>query len=238
MAVVDFDCYYNIVTCNIVLDVNGNYAYAKNQANTSNSIDPYVYIGGNNYYGKFIAFPNGSKRCSLSGSRQFNGKVTFPKGVTHLYGAFRNCQRFNQNIQIPNSVTNTYAMFQNCSSLNQNIQIPNSVIDMNAMFQNCSKLNQNIKIPNSVTSVTQAFMNCWNLSDITIEPIIVKYFFSDSMIRNTNQQSINIWTDLASANRIMATKFIQGGIKPTMTAITNGYYNAYYNVYIYTNAFS
>ena len=238
----------NVTKCSVIFDVNGNYGIANNN----------MYIHGSNWNGQ-AAFPNGVKwtRCSLSS--KLNRRVAIPNSVTNMVNTFRGCYKLNQNIQTPNSVTNMAYTFNFCNSLNQNIQIPNSVTDIAFAFSSCYNLNQNIQIPNSVTDMSSAFYlcnslnqniqipngvtniaftfsSCNNLSNIAIIPKTRTIRNTNSMIRSNATKSINIWTDSATAINIMNAGFIQGNIKPTMETIDNGYYNAQYNVYIYTNA--
>ena len=193
-----------------------------------------------------IQIPNGVTNMlnTFSYCSNLNQNIQIPNSVTTMSYTFNSCSNLNQNIQIPNGVTSMAYTFSYCSNLNQNIQIPNGVTNMLNTFSYCSNLNQNIQIPNSVTQAGFVFRNCNNIYDITINDGVANSVFT-GMLPTNNTHSRNIWTGQNSAANLITTNIIHPAnanvktaaqIRPTWETITNGYYNALYNIYIYTNA--
>ena len=225
----------NVTNCAVIFNYNANANYGYGNRN--------MWIHGNNWNGQ-VAFPYGTTSGRVNASGILNKKVVIPNSVTIAEGMFHSCSNLNQNIQIPNSVTKTANMFYSCSNLNQNIQIPNSVTNAVSMFYSCYNLNQNIQIPNSVTNAWFMFRKCNSIHDIVVGPNVANSIFVGIFEQN-NAHAKNIHTDTLSAANLITTNIIAnagtnlklaGQILPTWTTITNGYYNALYNVYIYTNA--
>lgn len=176
-----------------------------------------------------------------------NQNIQIPESVKSTAYMFNGCNNLNQNIHIPDSVTNMANMFFRCSALNQNIQLPNTNYNAAFLFNGCSNLNQNIFIPTLngyQRNFAFAFAYCNQLSNITIGANSQTAYSCIGMIRSNNTQAINIHTDTLTAMNLINDKIIKSRntsisdsaqIKPDWETITNGYYNAMYNVYIYTN---
>ena len=174
----------------------------------------------------------------------FNQNIQIPF-ITSTSGMFAGCSNFNQNIQIPNSVTNVSYMFSSCPNFNQNIYLHKNLRTHVNLFANCHNLNQNIYVradytsgPSMIVNLSNMFINCNNLSDVTLSDnmqLVGSYVFT-SVFRSNNSQSLNIHTGSNLAQFIINnTKCIQGNGIPEWSVIDNGYYNALYNIYIYTN---
>ena len=226
----------NNVRATIAFDWTENANY--NFANTE------FWIHGTYFNGK-VYFPYGATKLSLANSYKLNKQITIPNSVTNVSYMFRNCRNFNQNIQIPNSVTNVSYMFSSCPNFNQNIYLHKNLRTHVNLFANCHNLNQNIYVradytsgPSMIVNLSNMFINCNNLSDVTLSDnmqLVGSYVFT-SVFRSNNSQSLNIHTGSNLAQFIINnTKCIQGNGIPEWSVIDNGYYNALYNIYIYTN---
>jgi len=146
---------------------------------------------------------------------------------------------FNLNVHIGNSVNNCAYMFYGCNNLNQNIYIPNSVNDCAYMFSRCNNLNQNIYIPNSVNNCAYMFSRCNNMCNISIGgsyrnintyAIVGAYDPSDTHNRK------NLFFNVALNNKFNITNnnsICRNNV--TWKTMTNGFYNATYNIYCYYN---
>lgn len=195
----------------------------------------------------------------------FNQNIQIPNSVINASTMFGNCTSLNQNIQIPNSVINAQYMFGICNNLNQNIQIPNGVKNVAYMFNGCRYLNYNIQIPNSVTNAAGMFNGCYNLNqNIQIPSGVTNAAFMFSLcdnlsgfsiqsgkannvfmgaLRENNSQMLNIYTESTTAANLITTNLVRNGtkigvancIRPTWETVSNGYYNALYNIRIYNN---
>ena len=149
---------------------------------------------------------------------------------------FNGCYMLNQNIQIPANVTTCEYMFNNCSSLNQNIQIPDNAKSCAYMFHGCYNLNQNIQIPPNVTSCVYMFGDCNRITNVTILPYTVTRTFTNCFPSNSSSR-LNIWTDNETAQKLKTIRYLKDKVSSiSYTESDNCYYNAQYNLYIYTNA--
>jgi len=166
---------------------------------------------------------------------------------------FSNCYNLNQNIYFPNNNNHGIdlkAAMQICTVLNQNIKIPSYFYSIRSMFWGSSNMNQNIYIPKyneiqNSDATHLVFIECNNMTNVTIGTGYtneLNCFYG--AFRINNSKSLNIWTDtITSANLIKKRiiGYVDGTGKanaasvPTWTQITNGYYNAYYNIYVYNN---
>lgn len=201
-------------------------------------------------------------QAMFSNCTNFNRLVTFPLSVTNLHYVFAGCTKYNQNFSIRSTVTVCSSLFENCISLNQNILIPSGVKECTSMFMGCSNLNQNIRIPQEAEKCWMMFRNCTNLNqDFTIpknvtscyymfggcnslsgkniyingSPDCTGMFHRKTVASGTWGGRLNIFCNNISvlvgtgaSNSIMATAV-------TWTAMTNGYYNSTYNLYLYNN---
>ena len=193
-----------------------------------------------------IQIPNSVTNTAsmFNGCNNFNQNIQIPNSVTNTASMFNGCSTFNQNIQIPNSVTKTASMFSGCRNFNQLVTIPNSVTNTIYMFSGCFNFNQNIQIPNSVTNTIYMFSGCNIISNISMRGDINTDLYLSafmSMFRNNKSQSLNVhlnqseWSPNTFAN-FLNSSCIEGGKTPSWDVIDNGYHNALYNIYIYTNA--
>ena len=150
----------------------------------------------------------------FANARSFNSPVTFlGNNFTSMEGVFQGCGNYNQSIIIPHGVTGTYAMFNNAKNFNQDVYIPSTVYGLYNMFRNAWNFGKNIYINNA-----NGALNCTNMM-ISMNNSIRKNIFL------SNLQAI---TSLSGASSIV-------GASISWSAITNGYYNARYNIYLYSN---
>lgn len=198
--------------------------------------------------------------CSymFSNCQNFNNIIFMGDNVTNCSYMFNSCNNFNQSIQIPNNVINCSHMFDSCENFNQNIQIPNNVTDCSYMFNWCTELNQNIQIPNSVTNCSYMFSSSILKDIITIPSSVTDCSFmfsncqllSEIIIQEDENQPIHNFTGLIynrpnnislrihCNNLSLITDSSSNSIvnEPIMwSSMTNGYYNLFYNVFLYNN---
>lgn len=201
----------------------------------------------------------GSADSLFAGNTTFNQPVTIGNRITSCAYMFNRCTNFNQPVTIPSSVTNCYDMFSDCTSFNQPITIPSSVTSCGSMFSNCTSFNQPVTIPSSVTSGL-IFYKCTNFNS----PVSFDSSFSSmNVFYNCSNMGSNIYfRGTTHANKYVLFGYMQAnairknihfnsalnadfngdsyknsivGADITWTAMTNGFYNAAYNIYCYYN---
>lgn len=199
----------------------------------------------------------------FSSCTNLNQPVTIGNNVTNCADMFHGCYNFNQHITIPNSVINCRCMFDFCRNFNQPVVIPNSVNDCSAMFIYCYNFNQSVTIPDSVSICTEMFFDCVNLNcDIyvscrtdtncrdmfrnchAISNIYFKgntasnLFVAGLLYNRSNAKRVNVFFNSVFNNKFNITSgitIVGTGKSVTWTPMTNGFYNATYNVYCYYN---
>ena len=195
----------------------------------------------------------------------FNQPITIPNSVTNMSYIFNGVDSFNHPITIPNSVKNMAGTFSNTYFFNHPITIPNGVENISNIFSYARRFNQPITIPNSVKDASKAFMGCYNFNrSITISDNVENMInllrgcerFSSNIYFNNSSTITNSFkiTDMFSGcNELLkksiycnnAAPFIKytydswsivgGDVTWDALSDGNGYYNTYYNVYIYNN---
>ena len=217
-------------------------------------------FSGNDLFNQPVTIGDNVTSCStmFNGCFNFNKPVTIGNNVTNCVAMFYSCWKFNQPITIPNKVNFCNYMFLDCRVFNQPITIPDKVLNCAYMFNNCGNFNQPITIPDNVTNCAYMFQWCYNFNkSVTIgynvltcaymfnncrnlnQNIYIKSTKTSNVVRmlynHNNQKMINLFcTNLASLNKTTAATSLVGAAI-TWTAMTNGYYNATYNVYLYNN---
>ena len=185
------------------------------------------------------------------GCHYLNTNVVIPNGVESCHSMFRDCYRLNQNIQIPESVTNCGWMFFNVSSLGYEIKIPNNATDCSHMFYNIRYKNfSNIHIPSKVTSVDNICgggdAGSFNYApNIYFEAkdwinINIQGMFGGGYLNGPERFNANFRKNVFF-NSILNNIFNRDDYHSiadrnvTWTPMTNGFYNAEYNFYMYNN---
>ena len=155
---------------------------------------------------------------------------------------FFNCQNYNRYTNFANmlNLNGCVNMFGNCRNYNCITPLPQTshsyMYNCENMFINCIRYNQPIVIPNRVGSCGNMFRLANNMrSDIIFSGERTATFTIANMIpAQTDKDSINIYcSNLSLINR--ADRYSVVGQVVTWEAVTNGYYNATYNVYLLSN---
>ena len=142
---------------------------------------------------------------------------------------------YNEPSVIGSRVTNCASMFRGFSEYNQPTTIPEGVTNCIWMFEGCSKFDQPIAIPESVTSCYMMFYNCPNMSsDIYI-------YQNDSLncigmlSSHDNGRRINVYC--RNLSLINGSDYDNSLVYSEIEwdEITNGYFNAEYNIYLLSN---
>ena len=152
----------------------------------------------------------------FSAATKLNENVIFETGskANTFENFFRNEWIFNKPVSIPPLAQSCYQAFQDAYNFNQEIVIPLNVRTCNNMFTNCKNMRSNIYINNSNgIFVTNMFKNHYN------------HYRKNIFINNA--QSITTGYNTGTGSIVGA------GI--TWSTMTNGYYNAYHNIYVYNN---
>ena len=204
---------------------------------------------------------SGNIRSFFYNFKMLNVPVTFSSAETNLEYAFGSCTNFNQPITIPENVTVVTNMFHSCTNFNQPITIPENVTNVTNMFYNCASFNQPITFPNGVSSIRGALDGCTNFN----QPIHIKsttnaglllrgctsfgssvYFTNPptypssttGMFCNCNRMLIkSVYCNNAEKmiNYTNNQSIVSNNIRWFEMEDGNGYFNFYYNVYIYNN---
>ena len=189
-----------------------------------------------------VSIGNKIVSCSslFASCTQFNQPVTIPDSVIDCYRMFYACANFNQPITIPNNVTNCDEMFYSCRNLNQPVTIPDGATNCNCyrMFFQCYNFNQPVIISSGVASCYEMLQACNNFgSNIYIKRTNADSFTATGMLfGKNNQRRVNIHFNSALNNyfnKSTSVSIVEASI--TWTAMTNGFYNAAYNIYCYNN---
>lgn len=216
-------------------------------------------FNGCSEYNQPINIPNKNISINLlfSGCKKFNCPVTIPDSITRAVDLFRSCFNFNQPVTISDNINYASAMFADCYNFNQPVTISNNINSVSSMFANCYKFNQplNVNCPNvqsilsysginsNVTFGTRtvnlfrAMDNCMNFTgDVFVQGTAVTNVYGLFNYCNNSLRK-NIWFNSALNAvfnaRTGSTSMV--GASVTWTAMTNGFYNALYNIYCYNN---
>lgn len=98
----------------------------------------------------------------LSGDRQFNQVITFPRTVTSIGNNFLDsCILFNQPLTITGTITSIGTDFlATCSSFNQPLAIPDSVTSIGNYFMlRCSSFNSPLALPSTLRTISDSFLS-------------------------------------------------------------------------------
>ncbi len=195
----------------------------------------------------------------MRGQAYYFGNVILHNNITNMQYAFANMIYFNQPITIPNSVTDCSSLLYGCTRFNQPITIPENATDCSTMFYGCYNFNQNIwwlkKVTNASSMFASTNMNqygivfnreikdlsyCFRRSNIVPQHIYIRgknVINAVGMLNNVpNTRRINVWIDIgvnSYFNKKNAYSIINAYI--TWTNMTNGFYNASKNIYVFTN---
>ena len=165
----------------------------------------------------------------------YNQPVTIPNNVTDITYMFLRCYNFNLPVTIPENIIRAVGLFYGCINFDQPVTIPNNVRDIQSMFAYCNNFNQSIIIPRSVSNLQNMFDTCENYSN-TIYANVSRTANAKGMFSNKNSSHrVNIYCNsLWAFNGNSYSNSITGD-SITWTQMTNGVYNAVYNIYLYTN---
>ena len=238
-------------TCIVNDSVNGDYAgsrygYCACMFNGNAIFNQPVTIGDNvticNYmfgecsnFNQPITIPNKVTSCTYMFNRciNFNQPIIIPDSVQYCGNMFGGCYNFNQPVTFGANIYSCYAMFYNCQKFNQPINMPNTVDDCSSMFINCQNFNQPIILSANLTNCAYLFSNCYDYNQNIYMPSN-KVINAYRMLYNHNKMKrINVFSRSLGRLRNNSTSIV--GVNVAWTSITNGYYNATYNIYLYSN---
>ena len=150
---------------------------------------------------------------------------------------FEDCDQFNLPVVIGYGVNNCSNMFRNCRNFNQPVVMINNVYTCSSMFINCNNFNQSITIFN-VYGCREMFCNCYNFSgNVYIRSN--KFGSGQSGMfygcYNNRRKNLFVYKNMSTHfnSTVAGSTLVYNEI--TWTTMTNGYYNAAYNIYVYTN---
>lgn len=141
---------------------------------------------------------------------------------------------FNNSITIGNNVKNCYEMFYQCYNFNGLINIGKNVNNCVQMLYYCSNFNQSPLIfPNNVNNFYQTMSYCSDFQgNIYVENNSV--YNVRYMLQGTNTaKRKNIYCTYLGYFGQTSSSSSLTGTSITWTPMTNGYYNTYYNIYLY-----
>lgn len=218
---------------------NADEFYNFNEALTiGNRVTNCMYLlSGAKGFNQPIIIPNSVTTCSgmFYGCSNFNYPINIPESVLECVSMFRNCVNFNSVVNMSNNLKSCAEMFQDCWKYNQPVNIPNSVNNCYSMFYKCNNFNQPITIPNGVVSCSGMFSYCMNFSSNIFIPNNSDINICRMLASTNNSLQKNIWcNNIAIINRNTASTSVTG-TAIEWTAMTNGYYNEAYNIYLYNN---
>ena len=193
-----------------------------------------------------VVIPEVAVNCMnmFSNCGVFNQFMYIPASVTNASLMFNNCMRFDSPVIFNKSATmyayaNVVSMFSMCRNLNSPVifheKALNSCI---SMFMNCNKFNQPVLVPASVNNCQGMFKFANNMRS----DIILNGTFQGTSVATkgmitavTGKPSLNIYCSNLSAINGTSTTYSITGAAITWEAVTNGYYNATYNIYLLNN---
>ena len=159
------------------------------------------------------------QNCSdlLWGHRNFNNVVHFDENVYFCNGLFGECTSFNCPVTLPASFRSGYEMFYNCTSFSQ----------------------QKFYIPANAASCANMFEGCTNFTGSVYINGNGQYFSGIGMFYNCNRQLLKsvFCNNIAVLNKTSASTSLVGE-DITWTATSHGFYNTYFNIYIFNNYYS
>lgn len=125
---------------------------------------------------------------------------------------FKESTSFNDQISIGSNVCSCYGMLMNCTGYNQDLTIPETVTNAMLMMFGCTKFGKNVYFKGKTAKTM---------------PVTSMMYGCNNSLRK------NIFFNSALNSIFNATGSVVSGI--TWTTMTNGFYNATYNIYCYYN---
>ena len=239
----DVHASYTVSIAGVLKETSCSYYFWRNDPGKD------VFIGDeiSNCFGMFsqcynfnnnVYIGNNAKNCAqmFQSCYDFNKPINIPQNVNDTTSMFYACTKFNQNVAIPDTpdIQCTH-MFESCLQLNQPIAIPNNAISTAFMFSSCRNLAQDFIIPKNVKSVGNMFINCENYhGNIYINNVGLNAAGYHNMLKNTGFNRKNVYCNNLTNLMSTGTDSIIGNYI-SWTAMTNGYYNAFYNIYLFNN---
>lgn len=151
---------------------------------------------------------------------------------------FYNCTKFNSIVEMPSgSETANYScdsMFYNCIEFNQPISLPDRLYIAQSMFYNCKNFNQPIRIGGRITNCTYMFRGATNMSSDIIFDGSAPSNLCGMLAERSNANRIRVFCNNISGINGSGTWASNCLVANTITWTPegNGYFNAYYNIYI------
>lgn len=189
----------------------------------------------------------------LKNCTNFNQPVTFGDNIENVAGCFSGCSNFNSDVNLGSNIKNISYLFDGCTNFNRPIIIGNVLSAMYA-FKN-TKFNQpitlnvdgscmNIFMDSPINSpvifgpntnyLYASFSGCVNFaSDIYVKSRVFNTM--NYMFNNTNYSlRKNLWINSAISSNVQSARLTGGGAL-SWTTMTNGFYNALTNIYVFNN---
>ncbi len=219
------NCYGLFMNCQ---NFNKNVNFGKNVINfgmmfngcTRFNQDVMINSYGNDYSGMFSGCRN------LNSLVQFSRTMNFTSNESNLSNMFYSCTNFNRQFNIPSSAHDISRLFSGCSKFNQNIIIPYYVNNCYGMLQYAGNFSSHIYFLGYTNRNIDAsyMLDIAGCPNYWLEPNVYlpKYIHCHPRIANIlyNQPYI-----LNYANAVVWNTLGDG----------NGWYNSFYNTYLYNN---
>lgn len=180
-------------------------------------------------------------------SKYFNHPINIPPSVNNCTLTFGYTNQFNSRVIFPPNTVSTYSkadrMFENSSIFNQPIIFPKGCANLYDTFSYADNFNQPVVIQTTNVNLYYTFMCNAGASSFASNIIFTadtsnynnRYISLGQPFYNKNaQKKINIYASNLIPFTASNVKWVTSTAL-TWTAITNGYYNAAQNIYLYNN---
>lgn len=182
-----------------------------------------------------------------------NAETKWPSSCAYM---FFNNTSFNEPVEIGNNVISCAYMLSRCSNYNHDLYIPDSVVDSSGILSGCTSFAKNIKLSNNTNRLLHALSGTKFNQDITIPESVMdcysllgndvsfgkNIYFKGNTYRNirissmlegtNNSKRKNIFFNQALNNKFNGSSWLDN---LSWVPMTNGFYDANYNIYCYYN---
>ena len=160
------------------------------------------------------------------------------RNVIYATSMYRYCNNLTGSPVCGNNVIYANGMYEGCTNLTGSPVCGSNVTNANGMYYNCYNLTGSPVCGSNVTNASYMYQNCYNLTGSgNVYMNNVNFCYRMLYGRPQGASRINLFINPSKLN--LKNAFGAGnimGIALTWTDMTNGYYNASYNIYAYTNA--
>ena len=248
----------NVTNCRLALSqygyITGRQYFNNNVIFEGNNVyDLSSFLSGAANFNCEINFPESVRNYAgiFSRAEMYNQPTSFTSRATELSNAFAQGTLFNSTVSVLGNnqlSVNMDRMLYNCQQFNKPITMPYELAsaDCSNMFNNCRAYNQVTYIvgkkgcnmyhmmDNCISFGSDIYVNCLtSTASIPNHTLNVKGLFLNCNSRKRKNIHFNAGFN-SSFNNTLGSNTL-AGINITWTAMTNGFYNATYNIYCYNN---